>query len=106
NQAIIENHDVAKYERSLEEARRAGVTALFGEKYGDRVRVVDVGGFSRELCGGTHVERTGDIGPFKIVKEEAVQRGVRRVVALTGPAAVDWMLKAARTLREIGAELK
>ncbi len=105
NRAVFDNHEVAKYERSLDEAKRAGVTALFGEKYGDRVRVVDIAGFSRELCGGTHVERTGDIGPFKVVQETAVQAGVRRVVALTGPAAVDWMLESSRRLREIGREL-
>ena len=105
NDAIIANHDVAKYERSLDEAKRAGVTALFGEKYGDRVRVVDIAGFSRELCGGTHVERAGDIGPFKVVEEGSVQAGVRRITALTGPGAVEWMLKTARTLRDLGREL-
>jgi len=105
NGAVIENHDVAKYERSLEEAKRAGVTALFGEKYGERVRVVDIAGFSRELCGGTHVERTGDIGPFKVVQERAVQAGVRRIEAVTGPTAVAWMLSSARRLRELSREL-
>src|SRR5206468_3962546 len=100
NAAVIQNHDVAKYERNLDEAKRAGVTALFGEKYGERVRVVDIAGFSRELCGGTHVERTGDIGPFKVVQETAVQAGVRRIVAVTGPAAVETMIASARRRRE------
>jgi alanyl-tRNA synthetase len=69
------------------------------------VRVVDIAGFSRELCGGTHVERTGDIGPFKVVQERAVQAGVRRIEALTGPAAVEWILGTARRLREVAREL-
>jgi alanyl-tRNA synthetase len=106
NGAVFENHDVSKYERSLDEAKKQGVTALFGEKYGERVRVVDIAGFSRELCGGTHVERTGDIGPFKIVEERSVQAGVRRIEALTGPAAVEWMQKAAHALRDLSRELK
>ncbi len=105
NERIIRNDEVAKYERSLEEAKRAGVIALFGEKYGERVRVVDIAGYSRELCGGTHVARTGDIGPFKIVQESAVAAGVRRIVALTGPAAVDWMLESARRQRELARAL-
>jgi alanyl-tRNA synthetase len=105
NEKVIANDEVSKYERSLDEARRAGVTALFGEKYGDRVRVVDIAGFSRELCGGTHVGRTGDIGPFKVVREAAVQAGVRRIEAITGPAAVDWMLEESRRLRELSRGL-
>jgi alanyl-tRNA synthetase len=105
NDRILQNLEVSKYERSLDEARRAGVTALFGEKYGERVRVVDIAGFSRELCGGTHVARTGDIGLFKIVEESAVQAGVRRIVALTGPAAVDWAIASARRAREVARAL-
>ncbi|MHC4828875.1 MAG: alanine--tRNA ligase [Planctomycetota bacterium] len=99
NEKIRDNDTVQSYERSLEEAKHSGVTALFGEKYGDRVRVVDVAGYSRELCGGTHVDRTGEIGLFKIVQEQAVQAGVRRVVAVTGREAIDWALEAHRTLK-------
>ena len=77
--------------RSTEEAIAAGATALFGEKYGDQVRVVSVPGFSMELCGGTHVQATGDIGLFVMVSEEGVAAGVRRVEALTGAEAVRWV---------------
>ncbi len=88
NEQIYRNTPVQTELRSTEEAIAAGAMALFGEKYGDRVRVVSVPGFSLELCGGTHVRATGDIGPFVITQEGGVAAGVRRIEALTGAGAV------------------
>src|SRR5207247_3557653 len=90
NEQIYRNTPVATEVRSTQEAIAAGAMALFGEKYGDQVRVVSVPGFSLELCGGTHVSATGDIGFFVIVGESGVAAGVRRVEALTGAGAVAW----------------
>ena len=91
NEQIVRNTAVATEVRSTEEAMAAGAMALFGEKYGDRVRVVSVPGFSMELCGGTHVRATGDIGLFVITEETGVAAGVRRIEALTGAGAVAWV---------------
>ncbi|HXG71907.1 MAG TPA: alanine--tRNA ligase-related protein, partial [Gemmatimonadaceae bacterium] len=91
NAQILRNSGVTTEVRSTEQAMAAGAMALFGEKYGDRVRVVSVPGFSMELCGGTHVRATGDIGPFVITDEGGVSAGVRRIEALTGSGAIEWV---------------
>jgi alanyl-tRNA synthetase len=91
---------------SLQQALNAGILALFGEKYGERVRVLHMGDFSIELCGGTHVERTGDIGLFKIISETGIAAGIRRIEAVTGETALRWIQKSETRLEAIAGQLK
>jgi alanyl-tRNA synthetase len=91
NREIRQNHAVEARRMKYDDAIKAGAMALFGEKYGDEVRVLSMGGFSTELCGGTHVRRTGDIGFFKIVSESGVASGIRRVEAVTANGALAWV---------------
>ncbi len=102
NQHIREDADVSIRELSYDDAIRQGALAFFGDKYGDRVRVVRIGDFSTELCGGTHVHRSGEIGVFKLHFEGGVAAGVRRVEAFTGEGALDLVRGYEQKLREIG----
>jgi alanyl-tRNA synthetase len=101
NEQIYRNSPVVTEERSTQEAISAGAMALFGEKYGERVRVVSIPGFSMELCGGTHCRATGDIGFFAIVSETGVAAGVRRIEAVTGAAAVRFHQVTRATLSDV-----
>jgi len=103
NDHIVQNTEVTTTVMDIETALKTGAMALFGEKYGDSVRVVNIPGFSRELCGGTHVARTGDIGVARIVYEGSISAGVRRIEAVTGPEAVIHALEA--NAAELKAEL-
>ena len=106
NAHIRENAEVTSEEMPLAEALKRGALAFFGEKYGERVRVLRMGDFSIELCGGTHVSRTGDIGLFKLKAEAGVASGVRRVEALTAEGALDWVRQREKVLKEAGSILK
>jgi len=106
NEQIRANNAVTAEMMPKEAAIKAGAMALFGEKYGDNVRVLRIGDFSTELCGGIHVKRVGDIGLFKIVSETGVAAGVRRIEAVTGEAAVDWVEKSDRILQSLGERMK
>ncbi len=110
NDKILRNEPIHTAILPFEEARESGAMALFGEKYGDTVRVLSMGDFSKELCGGTHAERTGDIGLFKIVSEGGISSGVRRVEGVAGQAALNWVqhqtqcIQQAATLLHCNAE--
>jgi alanyl-tRNA synthetase len=106
NRKVRENQKVETKIMAVEEALQTGAMALFGEKYGGKVRVVKVSDFSIELCGGTHTSRTGDIGLLKIVSESGVAAGVRRIEALTGEGAYRSVKEEERELWEIASSLK
>ena len=106
NEQILANHALQTKLMGLEQAKEAGAMALFGEKYDDDVRVVSMGDFSMELCGGTHVARTGDIGLFKIISESGIASGVRRIEAVTGITALQYVQQQAFELTSISAVLK
>ncbi|MDP9082625.1 MAG: alanine--tRNA ligase [Pseudomonadota bacterium] len=106
NSAIRRNDPAETRVMALEEAVAAGAMSLFGEKYDSDVRVLTMGDFSMELCGGTHVERTGDIGLLKIISETGVAAGIRRIEAITGHAAYEWVVHTDQVLRDIGVMLR
>jgi len=106
NEVILSGIEVLNYETGIEEARAKGAMALFGEKYGDKVRVVEIPGASIELCGGTHAQNTGKMGLFKIVSENGVASGVRRIEAVTGKGVLDLLHTYQQEIGEAAAALK
>ncbi len=106
NEQIRLNNPVSATVMPKEDAVKAGAMALFGEKYGDEVRVLKIGAFSTELCGGTHVERAGDIGCFKIISETGIAAGVRRIEAVTGAGALEWLASREKAFAIIAGLLK
>ncbi len=106
NEIILSALDVTSTEMPIEEAKKLGAMALFGEKYGDVVRVVRAGDFSTELCGGTHVNNTGKLGLFKIISESSVAAGVRRIEAVTGFGVLDYIAKDTALIRNTAAAMK
>jgi alanyl-tRNA synthetase len=106
NREIRENHAVEAKRMKYDDAIKNGAMALFGEKYGDEVRVLSMGDFSTELCGGTHVKRTGDIGFFKIVSESGVASGIRRIEAVTAEGALAWVQDQESRLNQAAQVLK
>ena len=106
NSEILINNKLDVSIKAFDEAKKEGAVAMFGEKYGDQVRVITVADFSKELCGGTHVDRTGDIGLFKITEETSLASGVRRIVAVTGPKAVEFVQDQVAALDEVKSQLK
>ncbi len=106
NEQIRANNPVSAQVMAKDDAVKAGAMALFGEKYGDEVRVLKIGEFSTELCGGTHVERAGDIGCFKIINETGVAAGVRRIEAVTGGGCIEWIAGRDHALASIAGLVK
>ncbi|MEO7803843.1 MAG: DHHA1 domain-containing protein, partial [Actinomycetota bacterium] len=106
NRRVMRDDPVRAFETTYDFAIASGAMALFGEKYGDIVRMVEVGDYSKELCGGTHVARTGRIGVIKFVHEGSVASGVRRVEALTGMAGLDHLNEQAAKLKQVASALK
>ncbi|HLL21676.1 MAG TPA: alanine--tRNA ligase, partial [Kofleriaceae bacterium] len=106
NHEIRKNIDTRSEVLPIDEAKQRGAVAMFGEKYGDKVRVVSIGGESIEFCGGTHVRRAGDIGLFKILSEAGVAQGVRRIEAVTGAGALDYLRRLEDELLKVGDRLK
>ena len=105
NKEILLNNKLDESVKSFNEAKKEGAIAMFGEKYGDEVRVISISDFSKELCGGTHVDRTGDIGLFKIKEESSLASGVRRIVALTGPKAIELIQNQSLLINAIQSQL-
>jgi alanyl-tRNA synthetase len=106
NEQVQQNHEVLTRLMNVDEAKAAGAMALFGEKYDDEVRVLSMGDFSIELCGGTHVSRTGDIGLFKIVVESGIAAGIRRIEAVTGEGALAFVHKLEQQAQTVASMLK
>jgi alanyl-tRNA synthetase len=106
NERVFENLPVRTFETPIEEARTLGAMMLFGEKYGDVVRVVDIGGWSIELCGGTHVRSTAEIGPFVVLAESSVGSGARRIEAVTSGEAFALLHERAREADDLRGELE
>ena len=106
NDEVRRNADSVVEVKSFDEARKSGAVALFGEKYGDTVRVMQIGTRSMELCGGTHVRRAGDIGLFKLTGEVGIAQGVRRIEAMTGSGAVDYVRRVEDELTKAGSSLR
>jgi alanyl-tRNA synthetase len=106
NLAIEQNHSISHAVHGIEEAKKLGAMALFGEKYGDKVRVITMGDVSMELCGGTHANATGEIGLFKILSESSIAAGVRRIEAVTGLGALDMVQRNFNSLADIAKVFK
>ena len=106
NEAILQDYSVKTEVLSLEEAKHTGATALFDEKYGDSVRVVSIESFSKELCGGTHIDQTAKIGMFKIVSEGSIASGIRRVEAVTGRAAINYFNELNNLVEDLSISMK